>query len=526
MAVEDAAVESPLWWTWRLYRQLVDRQPSLELYGSYYRGDHPLPWLPQQIQDMARRILKMTRTNYMGLVVDATTERLEVLGFRVGDTTEGDDEAFRIWQANNLDSISSEAFLEAATSGSSYWLVSPNRADPATPKVTVEHPAQMIVDYEPGDVRARAAALKLWFDTRTRQTMATLYLPDWVYKFQGPKDSKPDKWEPRRVEGEEWPVRNPFGVVPVVEMRNNPQTVYCDGELAYVGVSELADVIDIQDRINKTVADRLVTQDFGAFPQKWATGWGEDEDTDTDSVPAVIPGTGGQVRHPAGRVNFGRDRLVVATDDNVRFGQWEAAALDPYSNAKNEDVKDIAARTRTPSQYLLGEMINISGEALQSAESGLVSKILQRRRAFGETLEEVVRLYLLAAGDPRADDLSASTIWRDPEFRTIGQLSDAVIKKHLAGLISWDQAMEDLGYTPRQIERNRRDKRKDALEGAALNFDGLFNAPKLGNASDNSLLQSAAGAPPNPSAAAVSAPGDTSGQTKSPAPAPPGGVGA
>lgn len=474
-----AAVEpyTPIWWCQRLYDRIVDRQPHLERYSAYYRGDHPLPWLPNQIQDMARRILKMTRTNYMGLVVDSTTERQEPLGFRVGTSTSADAEAYRIWQANNLDATSSEAFQEAAISGSVYWMVAPNPVDPSTPKITVEHPSQMVVEYAPGDVRMRDAALKLWFDDRLNQTMGTLYLPGHIYKFAGAKDSKPGKWEPRLVAGEDWPAVNTLGVVPVVEMRNNAQTVYSGGHLDYVGVSELVDVIDIQDRINKTIADRLVTQDFGAFPQMWATGWAEDDDEEEAALAATLPGA--QPSHPAGRVNFGRDRIVVANDPEVRFGQWMASPLDPYSNAKNEDVKDIAARTRTPSQYLLGEMINISGEALQSAESGLVSKVKQRNRGAGEALEEVMSLALLAAGDERASQTrNMSTIWRDPEFRTIGQMADAVIKKHLAGLISWEQAMEDLGYTPDQIRRNRADKRKDALEKASL--QAIFTPPSAG----------------------------------------------
>jgi hypothetical protein len=53
--------------------------------------------------------------------------------------------------------------------------------------------------------------------------------------------------------------------------------------------------------------------------------------------------------------------MVTTEVAETRFGQFEAAPLDPYSTAKREDVKDIASRTRTPAQYLLGEMANVSG---------------------------------------------------------------------------------------------------------------------------------------------------------------------
>ena len=38
------------------------------------------------------------------------------------------------------------------------------------------------------------------------------------------------------------------------------------------GASELRSVTGIQDRINKTITDRMMTQEFAAFPQKWVTG--------------------------------------------------------------------------------------------------------------------------------------------------------------------------------------------------------------------------------------------------------------
>jgi hypothetical protein len=168
--------------------------------------------------------------------------------------------------------------------------------------------------------------------------------------------------------------------VPLVEVANNPR-------MLTGGVSELADVVCVQDRINKTLADRLMTQDFGAFPQKWAIGFPE---TDSEGN--------------ANRVDVGRDRMVTSDIAETKFGQFDTAPLDPYSAAKREDVKDIASRTRTPAQYLLGEMSNVNGETLKASESGLVSKVRQRNRTAGEGLEDAMRLARRAAGMPVAPD--------------------------------------------------------------------------------------------------------------------------
>jgi hypothetical protein len=211
---------------------------------------------------------------------------------------------------------------------------------------------------------------------------------------------------------------------------NNPR-------LLLGGISELADVTDIQDRVNKTLADRLVTQDYGSFPQKWATAWPEQDELGNPTPP----------------IDVGRNRMVTTEVAETRFGQFEAAALDPYSTAKREDVKDIASRTRTPAQYLLGEMANVSGDALKSAESGLVSKVRQRQRTYAEGFEQAMRLARRAAGLPDAGARGMETIWRNPEFRTEGELTDAVVKRLQTGIASLRQAREDVGYSAAQIAR-------------------------------------------------------------------------
>lgn len=436
MAAPQFPVESPMWWVYRLHTRLIEQAKSFAVFDDYYCGNHPLPWLAEQAQDDFRRILKMTRSNYMGLVVDAMVERMTVEGFRVAGEVDADADMWRIWQANRLDGYFDQALLESAIGGQSFMLVAPNAADVKTPHVWVEHPTQAIVAYEPGtNRRVRAAGLKLWRDDWTGRLCATLYLPESIHKFESEGTSSTavasDKirWRPRVVIGEEWPAGNPLGVVPLHEIANNPR-------LLSGGVSEIHDVIDVQDRINKTVADRLMTQDFGAFPQKWSSGWPE-----TD-------GNG----QPSRKINVGRDRMVTTDVAETKFGQWDAAPLDPYSAAKREDVKDVASRTRTPAQYLLGEMSNVNGETLKASESGLVSKVRQRGRTTGEDLEDVQQTVRRAAGLPPA--VSIETIWKNPEFRTEGELVDGLVKMSTLG-VPYEALWERWGASVTEMNRWR-----------------------------------------------------------------------
>lgn len=429
----EPAPLSPMWWLKRLYDRLGKQRGRFETMDSYYRGEPPRPpWLPEQAQQEFHRLLALTKSNYMGLVVDSMVERQVVEGFRVGADPAADRNTWDIWQANNLDAGSDQVLLEAAIGGSSYMLVAPNPADAARPLIYAEHPTQAVVEYEPGTARrVRAAGLKVWADDWTAQLMATLYLPDAIYKFVAKQPTPgvvtPPAWRPREVRGERWPAVNPLGAVPLVEIANNPR-------LLTGGVSEIADVIAVQDRICKTLADRLMTQDYGAFPQRWAIGY-----PDRDAEGNV------------NRIDVGRDRMVTSDVAETKFGQWDSAPLDPYSAAKREDVKDIASRTRTPAQYLLGEMSNVNGETLKASESGLVSKVRQRNRSAGEGMEDVARLARLAAGLGGADE-SMETIWRNPEFRTEGELVDALTKMATLG-VPQEALWERWGASQVEIER-------------------------------------------------------------------------
>lgn len=456
---------SPEWWLARLYKKLVARREEVEFFNDYYTGNHPLPWLAPQARDEFRRILKMTRSNYMGLVCDATAERLSVEGFRFGKDLGSDDETWRIYQANNLDSTSDQAWLEALIAGADYFHVAPNPKDEKTPHIWVEHPSQAIVEHVPGtNRRERKAGLKVYDDDWTQQIHGVLQVDGLLYKFKAPRPqggSVSDRldWSEREVRGEQpnGQRRNPLKVVTLVEVPNNPR-------LLAGGISELYDLTDIQDRINKTIADRLITQDYGAFPQKWASGW---PDEDEDGNPNTI--------------DIGRNRMVTSDVQETKFGQWEGAELDPYSAAKREDVKDVASRSRTPAQYLLGEMSNVNGETLKASESGLVSKVRQRMRPFGEALEETMRLARLAAGlsNPGAERME--TIWSDPQYRTDAERTDAAIKRNQSGVVPLRQTREDLGYTQTQIGKMEDADDEEATRAAGVGVKAVRDAAAGGN---------------------------------------------
>lgn len=429
---------SPLWWLERLAPKLTAQADAADKFLGYYDGDQPIAGI---VTDKYRRtfakLIAGICDNWCPIVVDAVEERLHVEGFRLADDTKGDRDAWDLWQRNYLDADSEIVHSTALTAGVAAVMVWPD-ADGA-PLITVEHPSQVFVAHESGRRRRRTAALKRWVDDYGAE-LATIYLPEGVYKFRRERDA----WVPR---GGDDTLPNPLGVVPLIPMLNRPT-------MFGVGRSELAEVISTQDQINKLVADMVIASEFAAFRQRWATG----VEIPTD------PETGRELEVFEAAVN----RVWHVPDAEAKFGEFGETSLTNYVAAIENRVQSLASRTRTPPHYLLGSSGSFpSGESLKATETGLIAKVRSRQRHFGEAWEEVMRLAFRVMGDDaKASATSAETIWRDPESRTEAEHVDALGKLRQMLEVPLEQLWEDAGYTPQQIARFRTMALEEALNRA------------------------------------------------------------
>lgn len=429
------ATKTPEQWRDYLEQKLVQQQRDVELFEQYYDGEHRLAFATLKFRQSFGWLFKALADNWCQIVVDAPVERLFIEGFRFGSTQEADEDAWAIWQANGLDAESVMAHTEAVKDGKVFILVAPIQPPEKFPRITVEHATQMYLETAAGDHRKREAALKKWRDEDGFE-YATLYLPGEIVKWQTAKPvSVPTgqtlarEWVPR--EGDEGGP-NPMGVVPVIPLLNNPT-------MLKGGRSDLEPAIPLQDAINKELADMLVASEFGAFIQRWATGI----EVPTDPV------TGKPLE--ATELKAAVSRLWTSESTDAKFGQFSATDLSNYVNAIAMLLQHLAAQTRTPPHYLLGQIVNVSGDALKAAETGLVSKVKRKQIDFSDSWEEAMRLALELAGKKEpAEALGAETIWRDPEYRSEGEQVDAAIKLRALD-IPLEALWERIGATPAQV---------------------------------------------------------------------------
>jgi hypothetical protein len=435
----------------KLCKRLDNRAEEIERHEAYYDGHHNLRFATRKFREAFGALFREFSDNWTAVVCDAVTERMKVEGFRfpvpdeAGESEEsaeaaattGDTAANDLWQRNYLDLYSDMCHETMLVTGHAYAIVGP-QDDGSTdnPLITVEHPLQVITAGVPGVPRARRAAAKRWWDDETEKWMATLYLPDsvWKYQAEGKGDSAQDKvrWEPR--EGVEPAIVNPFnGIVPVVPFKNREK-------LLGHAKSEIQEVIPLQDAVNKLFNDALVASEFAAFRQRLLTGMEIPEDENGNVIPDYD-------------LRAAISRIMVIKDPNVGVHEFQVSDLSQYSNLITLAVHHIAARTRTPPQYFQGQVVNVSGDALKAAESGLVSKVKRRSRFAGESWEETARLGFLLKGDmARAEAYEAETIWSNPEIITESALADSLAKLATLGIPK--QALwERLGATQTEIKR-------------------------------------------------------------------------
>ena len=217
----DMTPYSSPWWLERLGRKLDERDRRFDVFERYYRGDQPFPLASRKFEDAFRAIFRGFSDNFCRLVIQAVEERLTVDGFRLNDAA-GSRKAWRLWQANQLDAESQKAHREALIKSEALVIVGPDPNDPTNAIIRVQEPEHVVGAYE-DDPLVRAVAMKRWKAIDGR-VFATLYYPDRLEKYQQARqlawanqyarEYTLGGWEPRMVEGEDWPLRHDLGVVP------------------------------------------------------------------------------------------------------------------------------------------------------------------------------------------------------------------------------------------------------------------------------------------------------------------------
>jgi hypothetical protein len=411
-----------------LYKVHEAEEDHLDRIEDYVEGKHSSVYVPKTARREFQWIVNRSRVNVLPLVVDTLAQSLYVVGYRPARSSEN-AAPWEIWQANRMDARQSGVHRAALTYGVSFVIGLPG--DPA-PVLKARSPKDLTAVYE--DVVDDEWPLYALEDTPAKGRYR-LYDATHVYDLL---EDDADRFTFLSA------AEHGFGYCPVVRFLNRYDL---DGHV----VGEVQPLIPLQDQINFTTFGLLMAQQYAAFRQRWVTGMAIPED---DKGQAIEP------------LNVAVNRLLVAEDPDTKFGEFGQTDLGGYIESRESTLRHLATISQVPPHNLLGQMANLSAEALAAAEAGQSRKIAERKASFGESWEQVLRMGAAFSGDfESANDMGAQVVWRDTEARSLSSTVDALGK--LAQMLGvppqelWDQIP---GVSAQDVERWR----ATAAEGDSL----------------------------------------------------------
>ncbi len=440
--------------------ELVGRRSRMDRLERYYRGENDIPvHANKALSDAYRRLMAVSRLNLARLTVEATRERMQIIGIRtsVEDGELGDREAWRIWQANSLDA--DHMMIDRATLTMSQAYVMVGAVDPeiGAPVITPEDPREVITRSDPLRRRKVTAALKLYVDDDYDRAVF-FPMPGWVRKAHRKRMAYDSSGRVEEVSMGAWEwsgdaqrLNLARDVVPVVPFAN----------LAGVGSmpeGEFEAHLASLDRINFNILNRLELLTLQAFRQRAIKG-----------LPRNDPATGEEYDYSGDFLAGPGELWDIPPNAEI----WESGTVDlgPVLQAEKQDIVTYAGATATPLSYLYPDDTGGSAEGAAMKREAATFKALDRMAQQGESYEQVLSLSFLMEGDvDRAARGGLEIIWASPERYTLGQKAEAAAKYKAAEIPTDTIARHVLQMTPTEIQRMMADREVDSL--LAFDLDG------------------------------------------------------
>ncbi|EME14800.1 phage portal protein [Rhodococcus triatomae] len=431
---------TPEQWLDRLTRRLDDERPRYALLRSFMTGNAPLPEGADGCREAYQKFQRKARTNFGELIVDAVADRMSISGFRVGGQTQDDDIARRIVRRNRLGSKSNDVHRDMLGLSAGYTMV---QAGPKGAIVTHERPEQVITETDPLFPTVVRAGLKVYRDQVLGHDFAFLHLPGVVFRYSRPLfDERGDLVDMPSTQGGwtlvgEEPTMQSFVSIYPFENRD--------------GLGEFETYTDVLNRINWDVLQRLVLTAMQAYRQRALKGEMATEDAEGNQIDyssMFTPGAGALWQLPAG----------------VELWESQTTDLTSILSATKEDIRELAAATRTPMSMLMPDSANQSAEGAASAREALVFKAQDRIARAGSVWDAVMgaALAIEQGLDQPVEDVE--TLWIPVERRTLQERADAASK---AQDIPWRNRMTDIwGYSAEQVDAMEANRASDALNAA------------------------------------------------------------
>lgn len=379
--------------------EIREHADDYRLAADYYEGRVAELFVSPTVRRALRNAVGGFDVNLARRPVDAVLDRLRITALTVPD----DDGAMRqlvdrVWTPNRMERYAKQIHWAALVYGDAYLIVWPGE-DEGSVELHYNSPIGTRVFYSPENPRVKAFAAKMWTEGERDNpvTRVNLYYADriekWVSK-PGGRAAEDGDFSQHEVDGEEWPLPNTTGAVPVFHFRTSDP----------YGRPEHRGAFGPQNAITKLSATLMATVDYQGWPQRYALmsagsddliDWDDDDEEqnprDRDSSLQANPG--GLWKLP----------------DTAKVGQFDPANVDAFLKPVGHYTRLMSAATATPLRFFDPQGQIPSGEALRADDAPLSMRILDRQEWLTEEWSESL---VYAAGLAGIPVRSVSVRWR------------------------------------------------------------------------------------------------------------------
>jgi hypothetical protein len=397
LLTKDAAVKQAR----HMHGLHLRERESLDHIRRYWKGRQKLPAVipagtPNEVHVMERS----SRVNVIPIVINSLVQSTFVEGFRAKGGSD-DEDVWDAWQANRMDSRQAAIHRAAYAYGSAYGVVLPGDPEPV---IRGKSPRAMTTLY--GD----DPDWPMWALERRRGGVFKLYDSNAVYTvYLAQRAAEQDTFVKVEEHGLE--------VVPVVryldeEDLDDEDEVEAEGALSCPQTrGQIAPLVPLQDQIDLTTFGLHIAQHYTGFRQRYIIGWVGETEAETLKVGA-------------GRI-LAIDESPEG-EDGVKVGEFSQTDLSGFLKSREASLRHAATLSQTPVHELIGELVNMSAEALAAAEAGRDRKVDERQTTLGEAHEQMFSLVGRCKGNEVP--ATAEVRWRDTSARAFAATVDGLGK--------------------------------------------------------------------------------------------------
>lgn len=387
-------------------------------------------YVPKSATVEYRKLVDQARFNILPLLVSSLAQGLFVDGYRPSGAVDNSPIWDEVWQPNRMDARQAGLYRASLQYGVSYATALPG--DPV-PVITPWSPRRLTALYDdpindewpeyamsigipradltsdsPAQMITTVTVYDDWH-TYTLDLPAAVVTPPIPGELTTGRVDLP--FEGLAIEAEKVTVAvHGLGVCPVVKF---PES-YDDLDDGPQGI--VYPMLPPQRQLNQTTFGLLMAQNYAAFRQRWVTGMAiELDENDAPMEP----------------FNAAVNRVWQSDSPDTKFGDFAETNLGGYLDSRDKTLLFISsARQIPPHKLVVGNSVsNVSAEALAALNDGHQLDIGEHQTAFGESIEQLLRLCGKAMGDTETwEDTSAQVVWRDTTPRSLAQVADALGK--------------------------------------------------------------------------------------------------